>query len=220
MGVTLTAIYKKILPCIVSIEGMKRGDSRNQEYFFQPFGHHEPYAGQKMSFGSGMVIHPKGYILTCYHVVEGIDSARIKRGNQKDYYTGKVIWSYPEKDLAIVQIFPRKKLPIIRFTSTDEISVGQKVFAIGNPFGFEHTLTSGVVSGKERSITTKDREYEGVLQTDAALNPGNSGGPLFNKKGLVVGMNAVMVQSFQNVGFALTAKEFMPHIRRFLPQET
>lgn len=217
MSHSLSRMYHHLKNSIVSIEGVKSKQIKQSSpysLFNSPYEKEE----KKMSFGSGVIIHPKGYILTCHHVVNGMNMIRIKLGRDKNLFQGKIIWAKEDKDIAIVQISPKKKLFPIKFSSSKNSIVGERVFAIGNPFGFDHTLTSGVLSGKNRNISTEDHNYKVVLQTDTALNPGNSGGPLFNSKGKVIGINAVIIPSYQNMGFAIPTEEFHPHIKAFLPQ--
>jgi serine protease Do len=217
MSVSLSRMYHRLKHSIVSIEGMKQSRTRQREPFspfMLPYGTEE----KKMSYGSGVVIHPQGYILTCHHVVQGMTVIKVKLGKNKELYQGKLIWAKADKDIAVVQISPKKELTAVRFGSSKRTVIGEKVFAIGNPFGFDHTLTSGVLSGKNRNVATEDRDYKVVLQTDTALNPGNSGGPLFNSKGKVIGINAVIIPSFQNMGFAIPTEEFLPYIKRQLPR--
>jgi serine protease Do len=218
MSRTLSRMYHHLKNSIVSIEGVKSNKTKqNPHYspFMTPFEKEE----KKISFGSGVIIHPQGYILTCHHVVNGMNMIRIKLGKDKNLFQGKVIWAREDKDIAVVQISPKRNLPTIQFSSSKNSIVGERVFAIGNPFGFDHTLTSGVLSGKNRNISTEDHNYKVVLQTDTALNPGNSGGPLFNSKGKVIGINAVIIPTYQNMGFAIPTEEFLPYIKRFLPHK-
>lgn len=217
MSRTLSRMYQHLKNSIVSIEGVKSKKAKQSSYspFTSPFEKEE----KKMSFGSGVIIHPQGYILTCHHVVNGMNMIRIKLGKDKNLFQGKIIWAKEDKDIAVVQISPQKNLLPIQFSPSKHSIVGERVFAIGNPFGFDHTLTSGVLSGKNRSISTEDHNYKVVLQTDTALNPGNSGGPLFNSKGKVIGINAVIIPSYQNMGFAIPTEEFLPYIKAYLPQK-
>lgn len=210
-------MYHTLKNSIVSIEGIKEGQSRRQRGMV-PFGIPYELEERKMSYGSGVVIHPYGYILTCSHVVESMNVIRIKIGKDETLYQGKLAWSKPEKDIAVVKIQPKKRLRAVSFGSSKKVTVGERVFAIGNPFGFDHTLTTGVISGKNRNIATEEHRYDVVLQTDTALNPGNSGGPLFNSKGKVIGINAVIIPSYQNMGFAIPTEEFLPYIKRFIPK--
>lgn len=202
---------------IVSIEGGKE----QRVKFISPFAPPPKMIDDKrMSYGSGMVIHPSGLILTCYHVVEDMGDIRIKLANGKSVLSGKIVWKQPEKDIALIEVKANKKLKHVDFASSKNVRIGESVFAIGNPFGFDYTLTTGVVSGKNRKISTDDQEYGTVLQTDTPLNPGNSGGPLFNQRGKVIGMNAVIIPSYQNMGFAIPSDEFLPAIKKFLPRSS
>lgn len=214
MNQTLASLYKRLKQSIVSIEGVKK--SAPKRPIRHPFFLQQEQEERKMSYGSGMIIHPAGYILTCHHVVEGMDMMRIKIGLEKELYQGKQVLVQPEKDIAIIKIEAKKRLLPIQFASSERAAIGSKVFAIGNPFGFDHTVTTGILSGKNRQVSTEKHDYKLVLQTDAALNPGNSGGPLFNAQGKVIGMNAVIIQSFQNMGFSIPSQEFMPLIQRYI----
>lgn len=211
----LTNMYNKLKHSIVTIEGNKRKKPETILPFNHPlfFDFHEEH---KVSYGSGMIIHHKGYILTCYHVVEGVSIAKVRSSRSRQLYQGKVIWGNKENDLAIIKINASKKLQPVEFDSSSETKIGERVFAIGNPFGFEHTLTLGILSGKQRTVSTDNHEYVDVLQTDTALNPGNSGGPLFNSKGKVIGMNAIIIQSYQNMGFSIPSDTFLPYIKPYI----
>lgn len=214
MSASLISLFQRLKQCIVSIEGIKNIVRESQPTFrFQriPVETEE----KKITYGSGMIIHPDGYILTCHHVVKDMSTIRLKLGKNKSVYQGKVIGAEPSKDLAIVKISPNRKLPTVQFALSSRTPIGEAVFAIGNPFGFDYTLTRGVLSGKNRTLFTENNEYKHVLQTDAALNPGNSGGPLFNSKGKVIGMNAIIIPSYQNMGFAIPVEDFLPLIKRY-----
>ncbi|MDQ0340305.1 S1-C subfamily serine protease [Caldalkalibacillus uzonensis] len=215
MSSRIADLYRKLKHRIVSIEGMKAGPER-EDLLLSPYFFFPEREERKVSYGSGMIIHPKGYILTCYHVVAGIRAAKVKWGKRPELYQAKLVWAQQDKDVAVLKINPSKKLPTVTFCK--DAHVGERVFAIGNPFGFEHTLTMGILSGKERTVSTANNEYEGMLQTDATLNPGNSGGPLFNTKGQVIGMNAIIIQSHQSMGFAIPTRTFLPLIQKYLPK--
>src|ERR1044072_5107199 len=147
--------------------------------------------------GSGSVIDAQGHILTNYHVVEGASKLTVSFGGEK-VYPAKLVGSDPDTDLAVIQIeTPAEGLTVIPFGDSGALTVGQKVLAIGNPFGLDRTLTTGVISGLQRPIRSRPtqsapqgRLIEGAIQTDASINPGNSGGPLLDKFGRMIGINS------------------------------
>ncbi|MCC7176012.1 MAG: trypsin-like peptidase domain-containing protein [Bryobacterales bacterium] len=155
--------------------------------------------------GSGFLIDADGRVLTNHHVVAG-RRAQIRvilaGGSQ---YDATVLYSEPENDLALLKIEPRRKLPFLRLGDSDNLRVGQKVLAIGNPFGLEGTLTTGIISSLNRSVPSESGQgMEDMIQTDAAINPGNSGGPLLDSQGSVIGINTMIVGAANvGIGFAL-----------------
>ena len=150
--------------------------------------------------GSGFIINPDGRIITNHHVVMGGQQLTVTLANKKQY-KAKVLGVDRKNDLAIVKIEPREKLPVLKLGDSDPLQVGQKVLAIGNPFGLEGTLTTGVVSSLGRSISDENgHALEGMIQTDAAINPGNSGGPLLDSRGNVIGINTAIYGPQGNIG--------------------
>jgi len=154
--------------------------------------------------GSGFVIDKQGHILTNYHVVEEVDSVQVTLfdGNTHD---GQIIGSDASNDVAIVKVeAPAANLFPVALGDSSRLQVGQKILALGNPFGLERTLTSGIISSLDRSLRAKNgRMIKGIIQTDAAINPGNSGGPLLNTRGQVIGMNtAIISQVGQSAGIS------------------
>jgi len=150
--------------------------------------------------GSGFIINPDGRIITNYHVVSGGQQLTVTLSTKKQY-KAHVLGVDRKNDLAIVQIEPREKLPVLKLGDSDPLQVGQKVLAIGNPFGLEGTLTTGVVSSLGRAISDENgRTLEGMIQTDAAINPGNSGGPLLDSHGNVIGINTAIYGPQGNIG--------------------
>ncbi|MFA7384194.1 MAG: DegQ family serine endoprotease [Desulfurivibrionaceae bacterium] len=172
-----------------------------------PNGQGHPQQEQKRtSLGSGVIISKDGYIVTNNHVVENADTINVRLTNFEEY-DAKIIGRDPKTDLALLKIAPKNGLPVTAFGDSDKLRVGDWVMAIGNPFGFEQTVTAGIVSGKGRSLGSGP--YDSFIQTDASINPGNSGGPLFNLKGEMVGINsAIYSRSGGNIGigFAIPAK--------------
>jgi S1-C subfamily serine protease len=149
--------------------------------------------------GSGFIIKPTGEILTNNHVVNGARELTVTLADKK-IYKAKVLATDKRVDLALIKIDATGKLPALTLGNSDTLMVGQKVLAIGNPFGFEGTLTTGIVSSLDRSIQTEDEQLEHMIQTDAAINPGNSGGPLFDSHGAVIGINTAIYGSQGSVG--------------------
>ena|SRR5579872_5308550 len=150
--------------------------------------------------GSGFIINPDGRILTNYHVVSTGHQLTVTLAN-KQQYKARVVVIDRTNDLALVKIDPREKLPVLKLGESDALQVGQKVLAIGNPFGLEGTLTTGVVSSLDRSIDDENgRKLEHMIQTDAAINPGNSGGPLLDSHGNVIGINTAIYGPQGNIG--------------------
>jgi S1-C subfamily serine protease len=154
--------------------------------------------------GSGFVIDQQGHILTNYHVIEGAQSVQVKLydGSTHD---GQVIGEDASNDVAVVQIqVPAGKLAPLKLGDSSKLLVGQKILALGNPFGLERTLTTGIISSLDRSLRAKNgRTIKGIIQTDAAINPGNSGGPLLNSRGEVIGMNtAIYSEVGQSAGIS------------------
>jgi S1-C subfamily serine protease len=155
--------------------------------------------------GSGFIIKPTGEILTNNHVVNGARELTVTLADKK-IYKARVLEIDPRADLALIKIDAERALPALSLGNSDALVVGQKVLAIGNPFGLEGTLTTGVVSSLNRSLQTDEsRQLEGMIQTDAAINPGNSGGPLLDSKGTVIGINTAIYgsQGSIGIGFAM-----------------
>ncbi|MBV8549711.1 MAG: trypsin-like peptidase domain-containing protein [Acidobacteriaceae bacterium] len=167
-----------------------------RDFFFQP------YATQ--SLGSGFLINEDGFILTNFHVVSGSSRIQVTLSDQSQYYA-KALDTDRSDDLALIKIDPKKSVPFLRLGDSDRLEVGQKVLAIGNPFGLEGTLTVGVVSSIGREFNAENNEHlQGMIQTDAAINGGNSGGPLLDSSGNVIGINtAILGQTNIGIGFAL-----------------
>jgi S1-C subfamily serine protease len=156
--------------------------------------------------GSGFIISADGRIVTNSHVIADPNRVEVRLSDQT-HYKARVLYQDQYNDMALLQIDPKKKLPVLHLGDSDGVQVGQKVLAIGNPFGLEGTLTVGVISSLGRKIRGEnDQELDDMVQTDAAINPGNSGGPLLDSAGNVIGINtAILGPSGGNVGigFAL-----------------
>lgn len=157
-----------------------------------------PQEQKSQSLGSGVIISSDGYIVTNNHVVEEAEEIKVRCTNHEEY-DAKIIGRDPKTDVALIKIEPRNGLTFIQFGNSDKLRVGEWVVAIGNPFGFENTVTAGIVSGKGRTIG--GGPYENFIQTDASINMGNSGGPLFDLNGDLVGINtAIFSRTGGNIG--------------------
>jgi len=152
--------------------------------------------------GSGFIVNPDGRILTNNHVISGSQEIEVILPDDQSKYNATVLARDPRNDLALLQIKARKKLPFLRLGDSDTLQVGQKVLAIGNPFGLEGTLTTGIISSLGRTLQSDDNGnvLEGMIQTDAAINPGNSGGPLLDSAGNVIGINTAIYGPGSNIG--------------------
>ena len=172
-----------------------------------PFGDQGGAGATEHSLGSGVVVDPKGYIITNQHVVDKADRIRVKLDGDPPgvQHDAKVVGTDAETDLAVIKIDVDHPLTAAKLGNSDSMSVGDWVLAIGSPFALEETVTAGIVSSKGRDIDSR-RQFQHFIQTDAAINPGNSGGPLVNMNSEVIGINtAIFTESggYQGVGFAL-----------------
>ncbi len=187
-------IYKLARPATANITSVVY----REDFFFQVY----PQEGT----GSGFVVKPDGLILTNNHVVTGSQQLTVTLVGDKKQYKARVLGTDPRNDLALVKIQADHQLPFLKLGDSDGLQVGQKVLAIGNPFGLGGTLTTGIVSSLGRTLQPQEgRRLEDMIQTDAAINPGNSGGPLLDSHGSVIGINTAIYgpQGNIGIGFAL-----------------
>lgn len=223
-GNPMVSIVKKSSPAVVNIdtESMVKqrittnpfgGDPFFEEFFGDDFfggdGMKERVVPQRGK-GSGFIVTKNGYILTNNHVVERADKIKVTLLDGRSF-DAKKIGQDPTFDLAVIQI-KAPDLPVLILGDSDVTEVGEWVVAIGNPLGFEHSVTVGVVSAKNRTLQAPGVNFQGFMQTDAAINPGNSGGPLIDLSGRVVGINTAIVPYAQGIGFAIPinmAKQIM-----------
>ncbi|MDQ5844350.1 MAG: trypsin-like peptidase domain-containing protein [Acidobacteriota bacterium] len=204
-------VYRNLSPGVVNVH--------STSYARDFFGYVEPREGS----GSGSVIDQEGHILTNHHVIEGAQKVAVSFGGQKNY-AATVIGRDPDTDLAVIKLVERPKEPltVVPLGDSDRLEVGQKVLAIGNPFGLDRTLTTGVISGLQRPIRARNGiPIEGAIQTDASINPGNSGGPLLDSHGRMIGINSQILSpsgASAGVGFAVPvniAKRVVPQLVRY-----
>lgn len=204
-------IVKAVGPTVVNISTTKilKNDFSPFRHFFEsPFGDffkpfRVPKKRKEQSLGSGVLVSSDGYIITNYHVVDKADEIKVTLFDKQNY-KGKIVGLDPKTDIAVIKI-SAKGLMDIKWGNSDGIQVGEFVLAFGNPYGFSHTVTMGIVSAVGRAnIGVAD--YEDFIQTDAAINPGNSGGPLVNIRGELVGINTAIFSrtgGYQGIGFAV-----------------
>ena len=203
-------IYEKSSRAVVNISNI----AVNYDFFYRAI-------PAESGSGTGFIIGESGIIVTNYHVVENASKLVVTLSNNSQW-PGKLIGADPNNDLAIVRIqAPVDSYDILEFSNSNDIVVGQKVLALGNPFGLRQTLTTGIISALGRTIAAKNgRKIEGIIQTDAAINPGNSGGPLLDSEGKVIGINTAIIGSAGSVGigFAVpsnTALRILPDLLEY-----
>jgi S1-C subfamily serine protease len=201
------AVYEKVADGVVNVTST----AVQMDFFFNAF----PAQGS----GSGSVIDMKGHILTNNHVVANAQKLEVTLGDESKW-PAKLVGSDPDSDLAVIKIeAPREKLKVIPMGDSKQLRIGQKVLAIGNPFGLQRTLTTGIISSLGRTIRSEiGTLMEEIIQTDAAINPGNSGGPLLDSQGEIIGINSAIISpsgGSVGIGFAIpvnTAKRLIPEL--------
>lgn len=223
-------LSKKLRPAVVNISATQVGSPHQTAP--NPFGEEDPFGdfwrrffgdpfpkgpSRQRSMGSGFIVDHDGYILTNNHVVENGQSIVVRLSDGLEF-EAKIVGRDSKTDIAVIKIDVEKKLPVVPLGNSGDLEVGEWVLAIGNPFGLEHTVTSGIVSAKGRRIGAGP--YDNFIQTDASINPGNSGGPLINLRGEVVGVNtAIFSRTGGNIGigFAIPinlVKELLPQLKK------
>jgi len=219
--VDLTYAAEKAVPCVVHIKNTQNSKIKTVDVqdpfgdFFDPFGwfgqrgdgngtrKQKVQTPKQESTGSGVIISEDGYIVTNNHVVDGADELVVSL-NDNTEYSAKVIGTDKNTDLALIKVTPKGKLPAIVIGNSDNLKVGEWVLAVGNPFNFTSSVTAGIVSAKARTLGQNG--VESFIQTDAAINMGNSGGALVNTRGELVGINAMLYSntgSYSGIGFAI-----------------
>jgi len=161
-------------------------------------------AGRRVNgMGTGVVIDARGYIVTNHHVVDGVREIHVTQADGKRL-TARLVARDPETDLAIIKVDPEAELPVITLGKSSDLMPGETVIAVGNAYGYEHTVTRGIISALHRAVQVSDAQfYEDLIQTDASINPGNSGGPLLNIDGEMIGLNVAVRAGAQGIGFAI-----------------
>jgi len=172
-----------------------------------------PYNSEGFSLGSGFIINEQGYILTNAHVIHNATDIRVVLSEGRKEYAAKIVGADRITDTALIHIEPDHLLTVLPLGNSDNLRIGEMVLAIGNPLGLRHSVTSGIVSATERIAPGLSEKLVDFIQTDSAINPGSSGGPLVNLYGEVVGINTAMISKAQSIGFAIpinTVKKVMP----------
>jgi serine protease Do len=229
---TFTQIAKMVEPSVVNISttylpkapaqarnGNRRqvvppgdDDDQGEENFLYRFFGGNPFGGEPdtqrrgEALGSGVVVDAAGYVLTNNHVVDKADRIQVKFLGDPTEYEAKVVGTDPQTDLAVIRVEGKRNLAPAKIGNSEAVQVGDWAVAIGSPFGFQATVTAGIISAKERDIPGDSTQFQHFLQTDAAINPGNSGGPLLNIRGEVIGINTAIASrsgGYQGIGFAM-----------------
>src|SRR5213079_140144 len=208
-------LARTLKPAVVNIS-TKRVDKSNQS--FEQFCGGRPRRAVR-SLGSGFVINPSGLIVTNNHVVDGATEIKVTLADEREL-PGRVLGRDPKTDIALLKV-DATGLPVVPLGDSSRLQVGEPVMAIGNPFGLEQTVTTGIVSATGRVIG--EGPYDDFIQTDASINPGNSGGPLINAQGQAVGINAAIVSrsgGSVGIGFAIPINLSSPSSRSSRPRAT
>ena len=190
-------VSKKARPSVVNIHGQKLlGPGEDG---FRPGEQPQRVNGM----GTGVVIDERGYIITNHHVVEGVKKIEVTLHDEKSY-VATLVSHDPKTDLAIIKIKTPEPLPVITIGTSSDLMPGETVVAVGNAYGYEHTVTVGIISALHRRVQVSDAQsYKDLIQTDASINPGNSGGPLLNIDGEMIGINVAVRAGAQGIGFAI-----------------
>ena len=207
----LVVAVEKTRPAVVNIFTTETARARENPFrsfgddffdgFFKDF--FPPTNSRRRSLGSGVIINRDGYILTNEHVIGNATTIKVILSDEREF-PARIVGSDIKSDLAIIKVEGKENLPYIQMGRSDDLMIGETVIAIGNPFGLQHTVTTGIISALNRSIRGgKNRVYQDFIQLDASINPGNSGGPLLNINGSLIGINTAIYQKAEGIGFAI-----------------
>jgi len=212
----LTAVVlavRQARPAVVSIQGQKTVTDAAE------FGNGPDSPRQVNGMGTGTIVDERGYILTNYHVVADVRRIEITLDDRRGYTADLVAYD-PATDLAIIKIPAPKPLPVIRIGTSADLMEGESVIALGNAFGYEQTVTRGIISALGRDVQVSDTQsYDDLIQTDASINPGNSGGPLLNVDGEMIGVNVAVRAGAQGIGFAIPIDQALATAAKLLNVE-
>jgi serine protease Do len=195
----VTKAVAKVQNCVVNISSEKKAASTSR----WPFSAEESQRPRVSGMGTGVIVDGRGYILTNHHVVDKVQGVEVHLLDGSSY-SARVIQQDKEMDLAVLKVDAGRPLPAVTIGTSSDLMVGETVITLGNAFGYENTVSVGIVSALKRNVTLSDEQiYRNLIQTDACINPGNSGGPLINIQGELVGINVATRQGAQGIGFAL-----------------
>lgn len=169
--------------------------------------------------GTGVVIDPRGYVVTNFHVVDGVKRIEATLASGRTV-AASLVSHDPRTDLAVIKIDSDSPLPVARIGTSSDLMIGETVLALGNAYGYEHTVTRGIISALHRNVeVSRSQRYDDLIQTDASINPGNSGGPLLNIDGEVIGINVAVRAGAQGIGFAIPIDKVLDVVSRLLSVE-
>ncbi len=218
----VTKVYQDTHKAVVNIAGERLiSISRGPGYHFPGMSEFwgPRFQRQVAVLGSGMVVHEDGYVITNAHVVQGAEKIKVVFSDGREF-PARIISADEAKDLAVMTISTNEKLPFIHLGRSYDLMIGETVIAIGNPYGYSNTVTSGIVSAVGRDIQVAEGTWlRGLIQTDAPINPGNSGGPLLNINGDLIGVNTAIRAEAQNIGFAIPVDTLADNLSQMLMPE-
>lgn len=218
----IVEVYEKTRDTVVNISGVRQVSTSAWGGYDWPdmFDFWGPRFKREVSvLGSGVVVHESGYVITNAHVVKEAQNVKAIFNNG-DEFPCTIIKADETKDLALLKIQADKELPFVHLGSSDDLMIGETVVAIGNPYGYSNTLTTGVISAVGRDIPVQEGSWlRGLIQTDAPINPGNSGGPLFNINSDLIGINTAIRAGAENIGFAIPVDTLADNLAQMLMPE-
>ena len=204
---------QRTAPAVVNISGRKPANEPQQLV--------DGSENEVNGMGTGLIIDSRGYILTNHHVIAGIDRIQVRLSRSADIdtkdYAAQIIAVDSPTDLAVIKIEAEVPFPVIPLATSSDLMLGETVIAIGNAYGYEDTITKGIISCLQRQVqVTEEQVYQDLIQTDASINPGNSGGPLINIRGEAIGINVAVRVGAQAIGFAIPMDRAMEVVNRIL----
>ena len=212
----MTPLVKAVKRCeeyVVNIHTEKNSVEEGESRFFTP------KSRRVSGMGTGIVVDERGYIVTNYHVIHEVDQITVTM-KSGDVFEARPVSFDRKQDMAIIHVSAPKPLKVMEMGVSEDVLLAEQVFAVGNAFGYEHTVTAGIVSALGRDVEVDETQsYENLIQTDASINPGNSGGPLLNALGEVIGINVAIRAGAQRIGFAIPIDDARRTVARLLSTE-